>query len=1280
MILSLVLTITLMLLVITSLLTWGLIRYDKELSNYLSEKLDTEIKLDLTDVSWDGINPVFKFKTIDVSLGSSEFSSRLNGLSVKISPWQSLTSWKIASSQVTVDYLEVNLKVKPSLPDKKNAHLSTIPISTNIIAAIEEADYHLGILLDYLEDVKPELKISHLKLNLYGANNKQIALMGTAAIAKLTKESYRLKADLITALKKSHLLLNVDISRINHLARVDGYFQVKIKDLNKAVQFLNLDMLAIYGRQVITDGYIHFQPHQQSHLDARVYANDLVIKNHNLNTQLNLNQASVRLGLNYNKDGELSLNIKPDKLVINNKEPLLKQIFIHYQPSIDLSWKVKLKQLQLHVLVDIQKILPNNLIPYSVRTYVSPEKLNGVVNMLEIKYGGLTGLKPLFSLTAKFLDINYLNDKHGINLENASGSLIMNSANGSLDINANSLQVKQSFLGMKNLPKASVKIRGEWRFNHDLLSLNVKSLLLKGQWFSLTTQGDIFWNINNPLPSVNLISELKANQIKQPQVRSFLPKEVIIPKLYDWLYYSIDGADSVKAKLVLKGNLEKFPFEDESGIFDLKATAFNARLSPWYDWPMIKVAKGSLAFKNEMFKVSALQAKTRNVDILPSTLMIKDIRPKVVSDMLVKINMKSDAQAAKDYIQNSPVVNETADWFKLMNYNGDIISQVTLKLPLGNQDPMTVDGYVKLLNGLLEFKFLPFWTIYGYHTQGEVWFNEKKTTGLSLDGWLGLNAPFSFKFNYITDDQFTIDADTTISSKIYMPKKIQSKIKGQSKIHLVASGNKNSGKVKIFSDLKGVSFNFPEPLVKLNKEFGQPLTLNANWLINKDKISLFKFNTSLKDQFDISSNLGVDPKFLSLSGNIKAINLDQWFNLLNVNNDAFDQFFVDRLLTVPVDQKQSLEFIFIKSIPYASSQLLTWLIKEYTPKINISFDQVSFLSQGFNKLNISTISKDNRWLLDLSSPNQIDASLEVILNKISPWKLNVGLLSLRKFDLNHSLSNFSDNIVGVPFWLPSAVISIKQLMYQSKLLINEAKITIDHKDHQIKIPTYYIKGPDIFVLGNANWNENNNKVELNGSATSDSWGRFFASLELYNMVDQGQGLFSYQLSWFGGLTPQPNTLDGQFMFGISIGSFPSIKPGVAKLVGVFSLEAMIDRIGSGINDLDSKGLYFNQIYGNYEIKRGIAKATKPVIVDSPSFDLKVSGKIDFSQKLIDQTITIQPHLSGTMAMAAGLIGGPVAGLATYIVDKLAMASILKNQGIAKVRVSGAWDGPEVEIN
>ena len=177
-------------------------------------------------------------------------------------------------------------------------------------------------------------------------------------------------------------------------------------------------------------------------------------------------------------------------------------------------------------------------------------------------------------------------------------------------------------------------------------------------------------------------------------------------------------------------------------------------------------------------------------------------------------------------------------------------------------------------------------------------------------------------------------------------------------------------------------------------------------------------------------------------------------------------------------------------------------------------------------------------------------------------------------------------------------------------------------------------------------------------------------------VRRGSAKLEGVLSWNG--APYDfdyPTLSGNLLLEAARGQFLKLEPGIGKLLGILSLQALPRRITLDFRDIFSEGFAFDEIVGAVKIARGIA-GTEALRILGPSGRVVMSGEVDLAQETQKLRVRVSPHISDGVSIAGALVGGPIAGVAAFIAQKV-LKDPLDQIASYEYSVTGTWAEPNV---
>ncbi len=177
-------------------------------------------------------------------------------------------------------------------------------------------------------------------------------------------------------------------------------------------------------------------------------------------------------------------------------------------------------------------------------------------------------------------------------------------------------------------------------------------------------------------------------------------------------------------------------------------------------------------------------------------------------------------------------------------------------------------------------------------------------------------------------------------------------------------------------------------------------------------------------------------------------------------------------------------------------------------------------------------------------------------------------------------------------------------------------------------------------------------------------------------VNRGEANLEGSLVWPGyPYEFAPGSLSGRFKVQASKGQFAKFEPGAGKLLGLISLQSIPRRVTFDFRDIFSEGLAFDRISGEARLARGIL-LTKDFEVAGPSAFVSMAGEVSLPMETQNLTLTVVPEVGEGVAIAATVLGTPVMGLTTLLLQKL-LKNPLGKAVSYEYLVTGSWDNPSV---
>lgn len=189
-------------------------------------------------------------------------------------------------------------------------------------------------------------------------------------------------------------------------------------------------------------------------------------------------------------------------------------------------------------------------------------------------------------------------------------------------------------------------------------------------------------------------------------------------------------------------------------------------------------------------------------------------------------------------------------------------------------------------------------------------------------------------------------------------------------------------------------------------------------------------------------------------------------------------------------------------------------------------------------------------------------------------------------------------------------------------------------------------------------------------------GQALARFGMKDIVRRGRGTMEGTVSWVGSpITLDYPTLTGGFRVNVEAGQFLKADPGLAKLLGVLSLQSLPRRLILDFRDVFSEGFAFDFVRGDVTIEQGIA-ATNNLQMKGVNAAVLMEGKADIARETQDLKVVVVPEINaGTASLVATMIN-PAIGVGSFLAQ-LFLRQPLMRAATQEFHVDGTWSDPRV---
>ncbi len=222
----------------------------------------------------------------------------------------------------------------------------------------------------------------------------------------------------------------------------------------------------------------------------------------------------------------------------------------------------------------------------------------------------------------------------------------------------------------------------------------------------------------------------------------------------------------------------------------------------------------------------------------------------------------------------------------------------------------------------------------------------------------------------------------------------------------------------------------------------------------------------------------------------------------------------------------------------------------------------------------------------------------------------------------------------------------------------------------------------LITTGSGQWR---NSAEL-GSVTQIDFvtdiqaaGDALDSLDFAGFLRKGKGYANGRLEWQG--APHEfdySRLNGDFDIRIQDGELTQVAPGTGRLLGLLNFNAILRRVTLDFSDVLASGLKFDQMQYTGLFAEGEA-IMRDAYLFSPAVFVRMEGKLDLDQELIDMEVHVSPELGGNLTLLSAL-ANPAAGAVMFLLQNV-FKEEMRSSSFVSYRAKGDWaDFEFVEID
>lgn len=182
---------------------------------------------------------------------------------------------------------------------------------------------------------------------------------------------------------------------------------------------------------------------------------------------------------------------------------------------------------------------------------------------------------------------------------------------------------------------------------------------------------------------------------------------------------------------------------------------------------------------------------------------------------------------------------------------------------------------------------------------------------------------------------------------------------------------------------------------------------------------------------------------------------------------------------------------------------------------------------------------------------------------------------------------------------------------------------------------------------------------------------------LPRMLQGGEGVLYGDVDWRGGPAAIDfPTLNGNLAIDLAHGQILRVNPGLARLLGLVSLQSFARFPSMDFHGVFGEGLHFSRVTGIARIRDGVARTDDFRVITAPA-RAEAAGDIDLARRTLAMHVHVAPTISAGAGVIAAAVVNPLLGLGAFAAD-FALSHSIETAFALDYSISGPWTQPLVE--
>lgn len=1233
--------------------------YRPDIEREISRSLGLAVAIGNIKASWDGINPVLVMTGVGVA--DAEGNPALAFTRVRsVLAWSSLTRWQLRLSLLQID--------EPTL------HLRRDTEGHLFIAG-------LGVGRDGDDHRVADWILAQKRIRIHGATLIWDDAQRNAPTLILQDLRFALDNDGrqhrfgLTARPPADLAAPIDLRGevrgrdIEHFAAWKGqiFAQVDYVDLAAWQTWLDYPLTLPQGRGALR-AWVGFADGALSELTSDLALADVKLRFTDKLPALDLERFSGRLRSRFQTSG---VSIDGQDIELATPTPAntrgASPQGIRIAPTdFHVDWQrqangstlrggATASVLDLGALTDLAEYLP---LDASSRRQIAEYAPRGQVRDLRATWQGTAEHLQSYAFKGRFERLVLKAKESFPGVSGLSGSLEANERGGNVTLLSQKLTIDlPKVFPESSIPLDTLSAQAKWKIGKDgRIDVELAQAEFAGPEAAGSAQGRYRYGQDGP-GSIDLTAALTRADARA--VWRYLP-HTVNATARQWLRDALQAGSASEAKLVLKGDLQHFPFTDhKEGQFLVTVKAQNVTLDYGTGWPTISGIDADLRFEGPGMLVQAKRGAILGTRLSQTRAEIPDFAAPLT---LLKVKGRAEGETAEflKFIKQSPVAAQIDHFTQEMGAVGKGQLDIGLVVPLdatrlgetkveGNyvfqNNEVSVDSALpplRQVNGSLQF------------TEKDLRLGDINAT--LLGGALKVGGG-------VQNGRVQITANGTVAVdelKRRMEWPPLDNISGTATYRAEVRVRKRNVELQVDSNLVGVTSTLEAPFGKSAAE-ALPLHLES---VALPAVSARNAPATPREQF--RATLG-NVASLQMIRRRQADERSVERGALTIGRPLLPM--PERGFSVAVSAKVVDLDYWQHALRSADKDGASAAGANLPITIDLKADELIAFDKHYTEVTAGLTGASPHWRGALQSREALGSFQ---WDSSGAGKLTARLKRWRRPDKESKDARAGEVLKELP---------VLDIVVEDFTIGDHRFGRLDvqaHNDGGIwRLDRIELGNPQGSLSGNGQWQfGNGNRTQLDFTLDSSDVGRLLEQLGYPGIVRGGVTTLKGKIGWHG--TPAAldfATLSGDMALEGGKGQFLKLDPGAGKLLGLISLQGLPRRFLLDFGDVFSDGFAFDRIAGKMTVKGGLMH-TDRLQIDGPSARVMIRGDADLKHETQRLNVTVQPEIGGSAALGIAVVH-PLVGVATLLAHRV-LQNPLNKVFAFDYLVTGKWDDPKVE--